>query len=104
VLRGGYPEALTRSTDSFVCAELLKHASTPARQHASTSARQHVSTAEGDFQLLYDRDADQVEVDVVIENAESQVVGVEIKSSATVTSCTPPSLANTLASAIGWLM
>jgi predicted AAA+ superfamily ATPase len=54
--------------ETFVYAELLKHA----------------STAEGDYQLLYYRDADQVEVDVVIENAAGQVVGVEIKASATV--------------------
>lgn len=54
--------------ETFVYAELLKHA----------------STAVGDYQLLYYRDADQVEVDVVIENAANQVVGVEIKSSATV--------------------
>jgi predicted AAA+ superfamily ATPase len=54
--------------ETFVYAELLKHA----------------STAVGDYQLLYYRDADQVEVDVVIENAAGQVVGVEIKSSATV--------------------
>lgn len=54
--------------ETFVYSELLKHA----------------STAEGDYQLLYYRDADQVEVDVVIENAAGQVVGVEVKSSATV--------------------
>lgn len=54
--------------ETFVYAELLKHA----------------STAEGDYQLLYYRDADQVEVDVVIENTAGQVVGVEIKSSATI--------------------
>ena len=54
--------------ETFVYAELLKHA----------------STAEGDYQLLYYRDADQVEVDMVIENAAGQVVGVEIKASATV--------------------
>lgn len=54
--------------ETFVYAELLKHA----------------SSAEGDYQLLYYRDADQVEVDVVIENAAGQLVGVEIKSSATV--------------------
>lgn len=54
--------------ETFVYAELLKHA----------------STAEGDYQLLYYRDADKVEVDVVVENAAGQVVGVEIKSSATV--------------------
>ena len=54
--------------ETFVYAELLKHA----------------STAEGDYQLMYYRDADKVEVDVVVENAAGQVVGVEIKSSATV--------------------
>jgi uncharacterized protein len=54
--------------ETFVYAELLKHA----------------STAESDYQLLYYRDADQVEVDVVIENTAGQVVGVEIKSSATI--------------------
>jgi predicted AAA+ superfamily ATPase len=54
--------------ETFVHAELLKHA----------------STADGDYQLMYYRDADKVEVDVVIENAAGQVVGVEIKSSATV--------------------
>jgi predicted AAA+ superfamily ATPase len=54
--------------ETFVYSELLKHA----------------STAKGDYQLLYYRDADQVEVDVVIENAAGQVVGVEVKSSATV--------------------
>jgi predicted AAA+ superfamily ATPase len=54
--------------ETFVYSELLKH----------------TSTAEGDYQLLYYRDADQVEVDVVIENAAGQVVGVEVKSSATV--------------------
>ncbi len=54
--------------ETFVYAELLKHA----------------STAEGDYQLMHYRDADKVEVDVVVENAAGQVVGVEIKSSATV--------------------
>ncbi len=54
--------------ETFVYAELLKHA----------------STAEGDYKLMYYRDADKVEVDVVIENAAGQLVGVEIKSSATV--------------------
>lgn len=54
--------------ETFVYAELLKHA----------------STAEGDYQLMYYRDADKVEVDVVVENVAGQVVGVEIKSSATV--------------------
>ncbi len=62
--------------ETFVYAELLKHA----------------STAVGDYQLLYYRDADQVEVDVVIENAAGQVVGVEVKSSATVKESDLPGL------------
>ena len=33
---------------------------------------------------MYYRDADKVEVDVVIENAQGQLVGVEVKASATV--------------------
>ena len=54
--------------ESFVFSELLKHA----------------STAEGEYRLLYYRDHDQFEVDVVIENATGQLVGVEIKATATV--------------------
>jgi hypothetical protein len=54
--------------ETFVFGELLKHA----------------STADGDYRLLYYRDADKVEVDVVLENASGQVVGVEVKASATV--------------------
>ena len=54
--------------ETFVFGELLKH----------------TTTAESDYRLLYYRDADKVEVDVVIENAVGQVVGVEIKSAATI--------------------
>jgi predicted AAA+ superfamily ATPase len=54
--------------ETFVFGELLKHA----------------TTAEGDYRLLYYRDADKVEVDVVLENALGQLVGVEVKASATV--------------------
>ncbi|MCL5968318.1 MAG: ATP-binding protein [Betaproteobacteria bacterium] len=54
--------------ETFVFAELLKH----------------TTTAEGDYRLLHYRDADQVEVDVVLENAAGQLVGVEIKAAATV--------------------
>jgi uncharacterized protein len=54
--------------ESFVYGELLK---------ATT-------TAEGDYSLMYYRDADKVEVDVVIENAAGHLVGVEVKASATV--------------------
>jgi uncharacterized protein len=54
--------------ESFVYGELLKT----------------TTTAEGDYSLMYYRDADQVEVDIVIENAAGQLVGVEVKASATV--------------------
>lgn len=54
--------------ESFVYGELLK---------ATT-------TADGEYSLMYYRDADKVEVDVVIENAAGQLVGVEVKASATV--------------------
>lgn len=54
--------------ESFVYSELLK---------AST-------TSDGDYSLMYYRDADRFEVDIVIENAWGQCVGVEVKASATV--------------------
>ena len=54
--------------ESFVFGELLKH----------------LSTADGDYRLLYYRDADKFEVDVVIENAAGQLVAVEVKAAATV--------------------
>ena len=44
----------------------------------------HTTTAHGDYRLLYYRDSDSVEVDVVIENTAGQVVGVEVKATATV--------------------
>ena len=54
--------------ETFVFGELLKQA----------------ATAQGDYQLLYYRDHDQYEVDMVVENAGGQLVGVEIKSAASV--------------------
>lgn len=54
--------------ETFVFGELLKHA----------------STAEGDYRILYYRDADKVEVDMVIENAAGELVGVEVKAAATI--------------------
>lgn len=45
----------------------------------------HTTVADGDCQLLYYRDHDQYEVDVVIENAAGGLIGVEVKSAATVT-------------------
>ena len=43
-----------------------------------------MTPADGDYRLMYCRDADKVEVDVVIENAAGQLVCVEVKASATV--------------------
>lgn len=54
--------------ETFVFGELLKH----------------TTTADNDYRLMYYRDADKVEVDMVIENAAGQLVGVEVKASATV--------------------
>ena len=54
--------------ESFVFGELLKH----------------TTTASGDYRLMYYRDADKFEVDIVIENAAGQLVGVEVKAAATV--------------------
>lgn len=54
--------------ESFVFAELFKH----------------TLTSDGHYRLLYYRDVDMFEVDVVIENASGQLVGVEVKASATV--------------------
>ncbi|HQT82218.1 MAG: AAA family ATPase [Ferrovum sp. 34-44-207] len=54
--------------ESFVYGELLK---------ATT-------TAESRYTLMYYRDTDKVEVDIVIENAAGQLVGVEVKASGTV--------------------
>ena len=54
--------------ETFVYGELLKHA----------------TTAEGKFQLLYYRDHDQFEVDVVAENAGGELVGIEVKAAASV--------------------
>lgn len=54
--------------ETFVFAELLKH----------------TTTADGDYRLMYYRDADKVEVDVVIENAAGELLGVEVKAAASI--------------------
>lgn len=54
--------------ETFVYGELVKH----------------TATSEGHYRLMYYRDADQVEVDFVIENTIGNLVGVEVKASATV--------------------
>jgi predicted AAA+ superfamily ATPase len=54
--------------ETFVHGELLKQ----------------TTTSDGDYRLMYYRDADKVEVDVVIENAAGQLIGVEVKATASV--------------------
>jgi hypothetical protein len=54
--------------ESFVFSELLKH----------------ISTANDDYRLMYYRDADKFEVDVVIENTAGQIIGVEVKAAASI--------------------
>jgi predicted AAA+ superfamily ATPase len=54
--------------ETFVFGELLKHA----------------TTTDGDYNLMYYRDADKFEVDVVIENGAGELVGIEVKAAATV--------------------
>ena len=44
----------------------------------------HAASAEGDYQLLYYRDHDQYEVDLIAENAAGQLIGIEIKAAASV--------------------
>lgn len=54
--------------ETFVYGELLKN----------------ITTAEDDYQLMYYRDADKVEVDFVLENAAGSLLGVEVKAAATI--------------------
>ncbi len=54
--------------ETFVYAELLRLA----------------ASADSDYQLMYYRDREQVEVDIVVENAAGRLIGVEVKAAATV--------------------
>jgi predicted AAA+ superfamily ATPase len=54
--------------ETFVFSEMLKHA----------------GTADDDYRLMYYRDADQIEVDVVIETGAGKLVCVEVKAAATI--------------------
>ena len=54
--------------ETFVFGELLKH----------------TTTADDYYRLLYYRDHDQFEVDVIVENASGELIGVEVKAAATV--------------------
>jgi hypothetical protein len=46
--------------------------------------RKHAATSDGRYRFSFYRDHDQLEVDLVLENAQRQVIGVEVKASATV--------------------
>lgn len=65
---GKYRDRFGAVLETFVYGELLKH----------------MSFAEGDYELFYYRDHDKMEVDFVIEDAAGDLVGVEVKSTATV--------------------
>jgi uncharacterized protein len=54
--------------ECFVHSELLKHS----------------ASSEGRYQLHYYRDADKLEVDIVVENAAGEVLGIEVKANASV--------------------
>lgn len=81
--------------DSGLLATLLDFSSAVAGQDRSRfgnlletfiygELRKHAATADGDYQLLYYRDHDQYEVDVVIEDAGGQLIGVEVKAAASI--------------------
>lgn len=55
--------------ETFVYGELLKH----------------TTNSDSNYRIMYYRDADKVEVDFVIENTRGDIVGIEVKASATVT-------------------
>lgn len=46
--------------------------------------RKHAATADGDYRLLYYRDHDKYEVDLVIEDTAGRLIGVEVKAAATI--------------------
>lgn len=83
--------------DSGLLATLLDVSSAGAGQNRSGfgslletfvygELRKHAATADGDYQLLYYRDHDQYEVDIVIEDAGGQLIGVEVKATASIKS------------------
>jgi hypothetical protein len=81
--------------DSGLLATLLDLGATEVRQDRNRFGNvleafaygellKHTTTADGDYRLLYYRDVDKFEVDIVIENTAGQLVGVEVKAAATV--------------------
>lgn len=55
------------------------------RCFATAELKQHAQVAEGRYQISHYRDHDQREVDLVVENAQGQVLAVHVKAGATVT-------------------
>lgn len=81
--------------DSGLLAALLDFSPTAAGQDRSrfgnlletfvyAELRKHAATADGDYRLLYYRDHDQYEVDLVVEDAGGQLIGVEVKAAASI--------------------
>lgn len=54
--------------ETFVFGELLKH----------------TSTSEANYRLMYYRDTDKFEVDYIIENAVGELIGIEVKATASI--------------------
>ncbi|MBQ7738272.1 MAG: ATP-binding protein [Desulfovibrionaceae bacterium] len=54
--------------ETFVFSELLKH----------------IATAQHHYDIMYYRDADKVEVDIIIENRAGELIGIEIKGAASI--------------------
>lgn len=46
--------------------------------------RKHAASADGDYRLLYYRDHDKYEVDLVVEDAGGRLIGVEVTAAATI--------------------
>ncbi len=56
----------------------------PRQAGKTTLARRSMAVSDRDCRLLHYRDHDQVEVDFVIEDGAGRLVGVEVKSGATI--------------------
>ncbi len=54
--------------------------------HVFAELCKQITWSDGDYNLFYYRDKDQYEVDFVIENAAGDIVGVEVKAAASVSS------------------
>ena len=54
--------------ESFVYGEIIKH----------------IASSHHDYQVMYYRDKEKVEVDFVLQNARGHLIGIEVKASATI--------------------